>query len=135
MTSIRVRPPNNHVATPWREVLLDEVLPSVDAFGGERWPRGEGIIYFNARYYDPIVGRFLTEDLSSKGVNWYAYCANEPINRVDPTGHADAPFRSGIAPGQCQYRKCQRVALTPEPRMELLLALFFPVPLSHILSR
>jgi hypothetical protein len=47
---------------------------------------GEGKIYFNARYYDPVTGRFLTEDPSRKGVNWYAYCENNPVNMVDPTG-------------------------------------------------
>jgi RHS repeat-associated protein len=45
-----------------------------------------GLIYFNARYYDPTTGRFLTEDPSRKGVNWYAYCENDPINKTDPTG-------------------------------------------------
>ncbi|MGA2641282.1 MAG: peptidoglycan DD-metalloendopeptidase family protein, partial [Spirochaetia bacterium] len=45
-----------------------------------------GLIYFNARYYDPTTGRFLTEDPSRQGVNWYAYCDNDPINRTDPTG-------------------------------------------------
>ena len=45
-----------------------------------------GLIYFNARYYDPTTGRFLTEDPSCKGVNWYAYCENDPINKTDPTG-------------------------------------------------
>ena len=44
------------------------------------------MIYFNARYYDPITGRFLTEDPSRKGVNWYAYCDNNPVNRIDPDG-------------------------------------------------
>jgi len=44
-----------------------------------------GPIYFNARYYDPQVGRFLTEDPSRKGGNWYAYCENDPINKTDPT--------------------------------------------------
>jgi hypothetical protein len=43
-------------------------------------------INFNARYYDPITGRFLTEDPSRKGVNWYAYCENDPVNMTDPTG-------------------------------------------------
>jgi RHS repeat-associated protein len=45
-----------------------------------------GLIYFNARYYDPTTGRFLTEDPSRQGVNWYAYCGNNPINRVDLSG-------------------------------------------------
>lgn len=45
-----------------------------------------GPIYSNARYYDPTTGRFFTEDPSRKGVNWYAYCENNPVNVTDPTG-------------------------------------------------
>ena len=45
-----------------------------------------GLVYFNARYYDPILRRFLSEDPSRKGVNWYAYCDNNPVNMTDPTG-------------------------------------------------
>ena len=45
-----------------------------------------GLIYFNARYYDSKVGRFITEDPSAQGTSWYSYCGNNPINAVDPDG-------------------------------------------------
>jgi RHS repeat-associated protein len=48
---------------------------------------GTGLLYFNARYYDPSLGRFVTEDPSRKGANWYAYCENNPLNNIDPTGN------------------------------------------------
>ena len=47
----------------------------------------------NARYYDPEDGRFISQDSFRGEVNdpgqWhlYAYCANNPINYVDPSGH------------------------------------------------
>lgn len=40
----------------------------------------------NARWYDPQTGRFITEDPARDGVNWYAYCGNNPLNFTDPTG-------------------------------------------------
>ena len=49
----------------------------------------KGHIYFNARYYDPEVGRFLTEDPSRKGTSWYTYCSNNPLTFVDPTGRRE----------------------------------------------
>jgi uncharacterized protein RhaS with RHS repeats len=49
----------------------------------------ESHIYFNARYYDPEVGRFLTEDPSRKGTSWYTYCNNNPLTFTDPTGRRE----------------------------------------------
>jgi RHS repeat-associated protein len=45
-----------------------------------------GLYYFNARYYDPSIGRFITEDPIRSGLNWYAYCGNNPLSYTDPTG-------------------------------------------------
>ena len=49
---------------------------------------GTGLYYYRARYYSPSASRFLSEDpLGLRGgINFYAYVANSPINRVDPTG-------------------------------------------------
>ena len=52
-----------------------------------------GLLYLNARFYDPSTGRFITQDSYRGEKNdedtWhlYAYCANNPINYVDPSGH------------------------------------------------
>lgn len=42
--------------------------------------------YFNARWYDPDLGRFTTEDPIRDGLNWYAYANNNPLRFVDPSG-------------------------------------------------
>ncbi len=39
------------------------------------------------RYYDASLGRFLSSDPAQAGSNWYAYCDNNPLVRLDPTGH------------------------------------------------
>jgi RHS repeat-associated protein len=51
-----------------------------------------GFYYLNSRYYDPVTGRFLNADavLDTSvitGCNMFAYCGNNPIKYVDPTGH------------------------------------------------
>ena len=55
--------------------------------GGVGHPTDDsGLIYMRARYYDPASGRFISEDPGRNGTNWYAYCLNNPVNGVDPTG-------------------------------------------------
>ena len=52
-----------------------------------------GLIYMNARYYLPEVGRFISPDTivpepgNPQSYNRYAYTYNNPANYVDPTGH------------------------------------------------
>ena len=45
-----------------------------------------GLIYMRARYYDPATGRFQSEDPATSGMNWFIYCSNNPVNKIDPTG-------------------------------------------------
>ena len=53
-----------------------------------------GLFYVSSRYYDPQVGRFISADDISYldpetigGTNLYAYCLNNPVMYVDPTGN------------------------------------------------
>lgn len=45
-----------------------------------------GLKLLGHRYYDPSTGRFLTRDPVKDGRNWVAYCDNDPLGNVDPTG-------------------------------------------------
>jgi RHS repeat-associated protein len=51
------------------------------------------LYYLQTRYYDPEVGRFISQDgveyaepETINGINLYAYCGNNPVTYVDPTG-------------------------------------------------
>ncbi len=57
-------------------------------YTGREQDPDSGLYYYRARYYDPSIGRFTSEDpLGFKaGVNFYAYAQNNPINANDPYG-------------------------------------------------
>jgi RHS repeat-associated protein len=51
-----------------------------------------GLLYLEARFYDPLAARFLTPDwwdpsLPGVGTNRYAYADHDPVNKSDPNGH------------------------------------------------
>ena len=44
--------------------------------------------YLRARYYNPVAGRFMQEDVyQGDGLNLYAYCGNNPVVYWDPSGY------------------------------------------------
>jgi RHS repeat-associated protein len=62
-------------------------------FAGVRYDIEIGLYYNRARYYNPYTGRFLQTDPVGydDGINWYRYCANNPLNNVDPSGRFMLP--------------------------------------------
>ncbi len=48
-----------------------------------------GLKLLGHRYYDPETGRFISRDPIRAGKNWYAYCKNNPLKAIDPSGLDD----------------------------------------------
>ncbi|KKS47866.1 hypothetical protein A3J20_03390 [Candidatus Gottesmanbacteria bacterium RIFCSPLOWO2_02_FULL_42_29] len=48
-----------------------------------------GLYYYNARYYNPTIGKFTQADTASDGTNRYAYVRNNPLRFTDPSGNID----------------------------------------------
>ena len=61
-------------------------------------------LYYRARYYDPYLGRFISEDpiRFRGGIDFYGYVLNNPVNLSDPRGHAP-----------CNGGDCTKVAPLP----------------------
>ena len=63
--------------------------PNEFLFTGEQVD-GTGLQYLRARYYDPAIGRFITQD-PLPAQNLYAYVGNNPVLYVDPYGMFGIP--------------------------------------------
>lgn len=61
--------------------------PSPFAFTGREYDPESGLYYYRARYYDPALGRFISEDpMRAAAANFYSYALNSPTKYVDPLG-------------------------------------------------
>jgi RHS repeat-associated protein len=99
---------------------------SHSAFAGEVLEAGAGWYMLGERAYSPALRRFIAPDGASPfdggGVNRYAYCGGDPVNRIDPSGHTwlgwagaslglKAP--SGATRGMSPASRIQETASTP----------------------
>ena len=81
---------------PWGKILTSTGdLANINPlrYRGYYYDTETGLYYLQSRYYDPEIGRFINADsyttTDSTGIlsaNMYAYCENDPVMGVDPSG-------------------------------------------------
>ncbi len=63
-------------------------------FTGQREESTIGLYFYNARWYDAVLGRFVQADTlvpqagDPQALNRYSYALNNPLKYTDPSGHA-----------------------------------------------
>lgn len=63
-------------------------------YTGQTYDKTSGLYYYRARFYDGSTGGFTSQDtsrgegLDPRTQNLYGYCAGDPVNYTDPTGHS-----------------------------------------------
>jgi RHS repeat-associated protein len=83
---------NSYAYDPFGAIVnQQETVPQPFKYVGQHGVMAEpnGLYYMRARYYDPGVGRFVSEDPLGFGggdVNLYAYVMSNPITFIDPEG-------------------------------------------------
>jgi RHS repeat-associated protein len=95
---------NSYAYDPFGQILgqqesVTQPFKYVGQYGVMAEPNG--LYYMRARYYDPTVGRFISEDPLGFGggdVNLYAYVRNQPVNWIDPWGTTGFYFDGGGSP-------------------------------------
>ncbi|RNB64576.1 hypothetical protein EDM55_27130 [Brevibacillus centrosporus] len=85
---------NTYEYDTWGKVVSQtEGMTNPFKYSGEVYDEKTGLYYLRARYYDPSVGRFISEDMykgqvdNPLSLNRYTYVHNNPVNNIDPTGN------------------------------------------------
>ena len=82
---------HGQVISEYRQDWKLDTIPRY-LFSGKEVDAESGMSYFEARYFDPSHMIFISPDPMFEKYFWvsrYAYCSNNPINRIDPTGKED----------------------------------------------
>nr|WP_254352269.1 polymorphic toxin-type HINT domain-containing protein [Paenibacillus dendritiformis] len=90
---------NRYTYDIWGNPLIqEEQVPNIFRCSGEYWDAATELQYLRARWYDPSIGRFLTEDTyegeinNPLSLNLYTYVYNNPLIYSDPTGNFVYPI-------------------------------------------
>ncbi|MCQ4087558.1 RHS repeat-associated core domain-containing protein [Saccharibacillus sp. JS10] len=85
---------NRYTYDIWGNPLTSDVqVENVFGYSGEYWDEDTGLQYLRSRWYDPSIGRFIQEDTFEgyvnrpSSLNPYTYVENNPLVRIDPSGH------------------------------------------------
>ncbi len=97
---------------PYGNIRLDQKAGSFSEqrkYTGHEYDTDTGLNYMEARYYNPTIGRFLSQDpafwefsgthlaimlVDPQSWNSYAYARNNPLAYVDPDGNMWTPWQS-----------------------------------------
>ncbi len=92
---------NRRSYDPWGNLRLGSIYTEPNgrycANLGHKTDDESAMIYMRARYYEPSVGRFISEDPARDGTNWMTYVDNAPVLCVDQSGKvAEALLFDGL---------------------------------------
>ncbi|MCE1116839.1 MULTISPECIES: RHS repeat-associated core domain-containing protein [Pseudomonas] len=125
---------------------------------GHSTPGNGGLVMlgFNGQYCDPVTGlyllgngyraystvlmRFISSDnlspMGAGGINAYAYCAGDPINKTDPSGHLGYGRKLKVLPApKLQSIPAANLESIPEPDVFKLIVSYLPARDALALSR
>ena len=92
---------NRYAYDAWGKIeVKEEAIPNRFTYYGQQIDPITQQYYLRARFYNPVIGRFTQEDTyRGDGLNLYAYCANNPVYYIDPSGY----YKDGVERAQFQF--------------------------------
>ena len=103
---------NRYEYDAWGKIeVKEEAVPNRFTYYGQQIDPITQQYYLRARFYNPIIGRFTQEDTyRGDGLNLYAYCANNPVFYVDPSGY----YKDGVFAAEQAKRRLKQTPKGPE---------------------
>ena len=79
---------NRYAYDAWGRIeVKEEAIPNRFTYYGQQIDPITQQYYLRARFYNPVIGRFTQEDTyRGDGLNLYAYCQNNAVMYIDPSG-------------------------------------------------
>ena len=79
---------NRYAYDAWGRIeVKEEAVPNRFTYYGQQIDPITQQYYLRARFYNPVIGRFTQEDTyRGDGLNLYAYCQNNAVMYIDPSG-------------------------------------------------
>ena len=139
----------------WGELRTGGISSTKRQYTGQINESSLGLYFYNARYYDAALGRFIQADtivpfesLGVQAYDRYAYTNNNPIRYVDPTGHTvaedteggcglpnciislDPPFDPSIGGNNESSKEEEKASETSEKRPSLVVLIAIGLPLT-----
>ena len=82
--------------SPFGELIVEQEQVKLNIGFNTKYEDASGLIYYNNRYYDSDLGRFISQDpiFEEGGVNLYNFVENDPINHWDILGYQSMTYTS-----------------------------------------
>ena len=84
-------------------------------FTGQKENMELGLLYYQARFYVPGIGRFASADtlvpdpMNPQSLNRYSYALNNPLRYTDPTGHCGADTAADGGMDLALFEQCTEI--------------------------
>ena len=101
--------------TPYGKVAgAQGIIAFSGMFAGQDIDPDTRLTYHWNRWRSEDGSRFMSEDPAQDGINYYAYVGNNPLSRIDPTGHEWEEPENGVG-GTSPFHYWKKAIMVASP--------------------